>query len=319
VSKVLVTGGAGFIGQHLTRRLSTAGYDVTVIDHTRSEFGNGNKVESKVNHLRARLSELIDNDHFKLDHFDYIYHLAGKSSVPLSVSEPWQDFEYGLQDTVRLLEELRKAKNQPVLIFPSSAAVYGEPKSLPVKESDPTVPISPYGVGKLAAENYISVFCELYGLRATIFRAFSIYGPELRKQVVFDTIQKLKKNSKQLTVHGTGAEVRDFLYIDDFIDLLLIPAAESLAPGACNIVNAASGKSVSITSLIGSIVDAMELSPEVNYTGIASSGVPKRSLGFKPKWDLKSGIERVVNWVDQLPLELPGPQIEKQSENQPAN
>lgn len=314
MSKVLVTGGSGFIGQHLTQRLSTAGHDVTVIDHhTRPAFSVDNEVETKINHLQGRLSEIIADDDLLFDRFDYIYHLAGKSSVPLSVSEPWKDFEYGLQDTVRLLEALRKATTRPVLIFPSSAAVYGEPKSLPVKENDPTVPISPYGVGKLAAENYISVFCELYGLRATIFRAFSIYGPELRKQVVFDTIQKLKKNPKQLTVHGTGAEVRDFLYIEDFIDLLLIPTSESVAPGSCSIINAASGKSVTIAALTGLIIEAMKLSPEVTYTGVTSSGVPKRwevdisraqSLGFIPGWDLKNGIKNVVDWYEHSTPEL---------------
>jgi UDP-glucose 4-epimerase len=123
-----------------------------------------------------------------LDDFapDVIFHLAGNSSVPQSLLHPARDLQSNLMPTLRLLENLKNRSSAPLLVFASSAAVYGEPSYVPVDEQHPTCPTSPYGVSKLRAEQYITVYSELYGIRAVLLRLFPVYGPGQRKQIVYD-------------------------------------------------------------------------------------------------------------------------------------
>jgi UDP-glucose 4-epimerase len=184
-SRILVTGGSGFIGQHVILELLSRGCTITVIDNNDRPFAMiPADFRGQITRYSGRIADTVLLRDFSLREFDYIFHLAGKSNVQFSVTNPLADFEYGVRDTVTLLEQLKNISDAPLLIFPSSAAVYGEPDSMPIRESDATVPISPYGVGKLASENYISVFAKLFNLRALVFRPFSIYGPGLCKQVI---------------------------------------------------------------------------------------------------------------------------------------
>jgi UDP-glucose 4-epimerase len=221
------------------------------------------------------------------------------------VSDPVGDFRSCIEETIFLLEALRMAAKPPLLVFPSSAAVYGEPKSLPIKESDPTIPLSPYGVSKLATENYIAVYCRLYGLRSVCFRPFSLYGPYQKQLVIFDFINKLNANPKRLEVLGDGNQQRDFLYIDDFISLMLYACDPLSPPGYSETYNAASGISYSIRELLAVVCDVMELSPQIIYSNINRPGDPLkwavdvtkiRRLGFSSATPLSAGLRQVLNW-----------------------
>src|SRR5690606_14091871 len=158
-------------------------------------------VQDKIEWRQADLADLL-RDGLCLHDFDYIFHLAANAYIPPSVEAPAYDFALNLHNTFTLLEALRQAPRRPRLVNVSSAAVYGNPASLPIGEGDPTVPISPYGVSKLAAERYVAVFSQLYGLPASSVRLFSVYGPRQRKQVVYDLLCRLRQNPRCLEVLG---------------------------------------------------------------------------------------------------------------------
>jgi UDP-glucose 4-epimerase len=302
-SRILVTGGSGFIGQHVILELLSRGCTITVIDNNDRPFAMiPADFRGQITRYSGRIADTVLLRDFSLREFDYIFHLAGKSNVQFSVTNPLADFEYGVRDTVTLLEQLKNISDAPLLIFPSSAAVYGEPDSMPIRESDATVPISPYGVGKLASENYISVFAKLFNLRALVFRPFSIYGPGL---CIYDTISKLARDDKQLLVPGTGFEQRDFLHVKDLVQLFVLGCNQDVKPGECHIINAATGHSTGIYELIDLIVASMNMTPEIKYTGMRRPGDPERwvvdvskakQLGFCPTWTIENGIADVLKW-----------------------
>jgi UDP-glucose 4-epimerase len=186
-SVILVTGGAGFIGSHLVEALVNASARVTVIDDLST--GSKENIESvldQVDFLRGDMGERLRQGDVKVEDYDYIFHLAANSYIPPSVEDPARDYRSNLLNTFELIEQLRiLGDSGPRLVNTSTAGVYGNPAKLPIEEGDPTVPISPYGVSKLAAERYVSVYSDLYGIRANSLRLFSVFGPRQRKQVVY--------------------------------------------------------------------------------------------------------------------------------------
>jgi UDP-glucose 4-epimerase len=229
--RVLVTGGAGFIGSHLVEALVAGHNHVTVLDNlSTGSMANLARVQPQIEVIVGELGALLCAERMCLKRYSHIFHLAANAYIPPSVENPLWDFQTNLHNTILLLEALRRLETQPHVIFASSAAVYGNPVRMPISEDDPTVPISPYGVGKLAAERYLYVYSRTYGVRATTLRLFSIYGPRQRKQVVYDLLGKLLLAPHRLDVYGDGTQVRDFAYVDDVVQAMLLAALR--APGA---------------------------------------------------------------------------------------
>jgi len=301
---VLVTGGAGFIGSHLVEHLARGGSPVTVVDNLST--GRPEHLDSTLANVElivGDLGDLLRLKRINLDTYGCVFHLAANSYIPPSVANPAFDFHENLHNTFMLLEALRQTPAAPHLVNVSSAAVYGNPARLPIREADPTVPIAPYGVSKLASERYVAVYAQLYGIRAVSVRLFSVYGPRQRKQVVYDLFRKLRANPQRLEILGDGSQARDFTYVLDVVQALLLAA--TAAPNHGEVYNVASGTTHSIADLAKACCHVCGLNPDIVYTGEIRPGDADKwvvdisrlkQLGFEPRTDLGASLAAIRDW-----------------------
>lgn len=305
-SHVLVTGGAGFIGSHLVEHLVTIDARVTVIDNlSTGRLDHLQAVSSQIELIVGDLGDLLRLKRINLNNHEYVFHLAANPYIPPSIENPAYDFQTNLYNTFMLLEDLRHIPAGPRLVNVSSAAVYGNPTHLPIRETELTVPISPYGVSKLAGERYVTVYSQIYGVRATSLRFFSVYGPRQRKQVVYDLLRKLRANPKRLEILGDGTQVRDFTYVLDVVQAMILAA--TVAPGQGEVYNVASGTTHSMAELAAAWGTVCNLHPEIVYTGQIRPGDAEKwvvdisqlkKLGFQPQTSLERGLLAVLDWYD---------------------
>jgi len=303
---ILVTGGAGFIGSHLCEALVSRGAHVTLVDNlSNGTMSNLEEIAAQIEFYDLDIRSLAFRDLLLTGDFDVIFHLAANAYVPPSIENPDYDFQTNLVAPFGLLETLRSSGLGSTLIVASSAAVYGNPTRIPISETDLTVPISPYGVSKLATERYVSVYSQVYGVRAASLRFFSAYGPRQRKQVVYDFIRKISDNPNELVILGDGTQVRDLVYVEDIVQAAL--TVLDSAPLEGEVYNVASGRGYSTREIAETITNVMGLSPEFHYTGSIRPGDPEkwiacidraRALGFDPRVSLEEGIKRTIEWYD---------------------
>jgi UDP-glucose 4-epimerase len=299
MKKALITGAAGFLGSRTAAYFKKRGFRVIGIDWVKpvvvhreddwcDAFFEGN--------VSAALLEAADEG------CEVIVHCAGSGSVAYSNSYPAQDFERNVITALTVLEHMRILNRRARLIIPSSAAVYGNKTRQPIKETDRLTPISPYGFHKKIAEELCASYARNFGLNVSIVRFFSLYGPGLRKQLLWDACTKFMKGGAELTFSGTGKETRDWLHIDDAVSLIY---------HACNngrsfqIVNGGSGKAASIRTVLDVIAAGMGKGQAVSFDGKIREGDPKHyhaditralGLGWKPRKKLKDGIKEYVRW-----------------------
>jgi UDP-glucose 4-epimerase len=301
-ARALVTGGNGFIASHVVDSLLRLGAKVTTVDLRPSD-------EAPRPGLQRRRGDVAGEAFGRLlreeGPFDYLFHLAARAYAAGSVQEPLLDYQTNLAATVTLLEQFRQLQLPTRLIFASSAAVYGNPAGLPIHEGQVTVPVSPYGVSKLAAERYIDVYARLYGVRATSLRLFSVYGPRQPKQVVYDLLAKLHASPGELEVIGDGSQMRDLVYVEDVARAFLVAAAR--APHDGGVYNVASGVGVTIGELAHLVVAAQGSSARVCFTGQNRPGDPDRwlgsherlaALGWAPRFRLEEGLRATAAWFN---------------------
>jgi UDP-glucose 4-epimerase len=302
---VLVTGGAGFIGSHLVDRLVELGARVTVLDNL--SFGRRENVNPAANLLEHDVS---DYSHVRKDvgGKELVIHLAASATTKESSmgwSDPLYDYRVNALGTLHLLRAVAELADRPRIVYASTAAVYGIPERVPVDESHDTRPISPYGVSKLAGEKYCYAYWHEHALDVVTVRIFNTYGPRQTRYVMFDLLTKLRACPERLEVLGDGEQVRDYCYVSDTVDGLLIAAQKGVAG---SVLNLASGEPVVIRELVGRMLKAAGLdgTTEVCYTGHTWRGdIPKllgdstklRRLGFKPRVSLEEGLRRLNGWV----------------------
>lgn len=301
--KVLITGGAGFIGSHILAQLQgRRDMDVVVFDN----LSSGSK-----EHVPAGM-ELVEGDVcdeaavdalFADHHFDAVIHLAAQTMVPTSVEQPVLDCRINLEGVLHVLEACRIHGTRHIL-FSSSAAVYGDNLHIPLKEMERLVPTSPYGITKMTTEHYLRVYHELYGMDATIFRFANVYGErqgEKGEGGVVSIFCKLLSQRQGITVFGDGNQTRDFVYAGDIAQAII----RALPLKGYHTMNVSTGQETSINDLICSFEKAVSYTVPVQYTAprtgdilrsVLSNETLKRDLGFVPAMNLEEGIRRTYDW-----------------------
>jgi UDP-glucose 4-epimerase len=232
---------------------------------------------------------------------DIIVHCAGSGSVGFSMSHPSQDFQKTVSPTLDILEFSRIHAPQARVVFPSSAGVYGAVQKLPIAESATLSPASPYGVHKRLAEELCESYARHFGASVAVVRLFSVYGEELRKQLLWDASQKIRCND--LRFFGTGGEIRDWLHVEDAASLL-ITAANHASP-TCPIVNGGSGIGVSVREVLVELLGSYGIDASPSFSGLARSGDPAgyvadialaRQWDWQPKMDWREGVRGYAKW-----------------------
>jgi UDP-glucose 4-epimerase len=276
----LVTGGAGFIGSSVVRALGEAGYAVTTAGTSTDRLAP------------ARIAALPP--------CDLIVHCAGGSSVSASLADPLGDFEKTVPPFAGLLDHVRTHMAHTRVVLMSSAAVYGDADNWPTPETSRLGPVSPYGVHKRMCEELCTSYGRNYGVATAILRLFSVYGPGLRKQLMWDACRKARGGEP--VFGGTGDEERDWLHVDDAAALVV--AASTHASTDAPAFNGGSGMGVRVRDVVGQICRELG-APSPQFSGISRVGDPQRyvaditrarELGWAPRIDITRGVSQYVAW-----------------------
>ncbi|MDY6768582.1 MAG: NAD-dependent epimerase/dehydratase family protein, partial [Candidatus Nanohaloarchaea archaeon] len=264
---IVVTGGAGFIGSHLVDAL-VGENDVTVIDDLstgREEWVND---EAAFEEVDVRNREAVQA---ALGSPDVVFHLAADAHTR-ATSAGW-DADVNANGTLTLLDVIRESDADPRIVYASSAAVYGNPEEVPITEAHLKNPISPYGIHKLTGEKYMNAYASEHSLDTVSVRIFNVFGPRQPRYVMYDFLKKLQDDSSELEVLGTGRQTRDYCFIDDAVQGLVVAAEDGETGEAYNM----SGDNViSIGDLAELMVELLELDTDIHYTEETWKGDPKR-------------------------------------------
>lgn len=309
MSNVLVTGGNGFIGSHLVDALAASGkHEVTVVSPRPRHYDG---LPAGVTFIRGNLSDQNLLTHVLTDYeIETVYHAAWSSISETAVQNKAADIEGNLVPLVRLLDASCETGVRRVLFFSSGGTVYGKPRTDPVREDHPTDPISPYGITKLAAEKYLKMYRELYGLEYTIFRPSVPYGPRQDPQrrqgaVSVFTYRALKR--EPITLWGDGQSLRDYFYVEDMV-APLINAMEIPFAGEMTF-NLAGSRGYTLLELVSVLEDVLGLGVRVEHRERRNFDVPTlhldssaaaERLGWTQRTPLEEGIRKNAKWLEAL-------------------
>ncbi len=303
--RILITGGAGFIGFHLTKKLLEIGSDVTIYDNLSNAKIDNVKDNPKAKFIQDDILNL--KKLCNLPKYDLIYHLAAQVVVPYSMENPIDDFETNARGTLNVLEKARRDKAR--LIFASSAAVYGNPTQMPTPENYGFHPVSCYGLSKVVGEEYCQMYIQQYGLAVTIVRFANVYGSRCHG-VIHDFLDKLQADPNRLAIIGTGQQARDLVNVADIVEALLLVAGQKSINETYNL---GFGKTTKIIDLALMILKILKQTGKTTITTTERSWQgdintiwfditkAKTELGWMPKVELEDHLRMLIVERNMMP------------------
>lgn len=308
--KVLITGGAGFIGSSLARRLVELGAEVTIVDSLIPQYGgNLRNLHGIADHVRLNISDVRDPHSMKylVQDKDMVFNLAGQTSHLDSMHDPFTDLEINSRAQLSILEALRHHNQNAKVVFASTRQIYGKPDYLPVDEKHPLRPVDVNGINKISGEYYHLLYHQVYGIRSCALRLTNTYGPGMRikdaRQTFVGVWIRLLLEGQPFEVWG-GEQLRDFNYVDDVVDAFLMAGADERADG--KVFNLGASEVVSLSALAGKLVEVngdgrfevKEFPAERKKIDIgdyySDFGMIHSALGWAPKVALREGLIRTL-------------------------
>ena len=311
--EILITGGLGFIGSNLARRLVSQGANLTLVDSLIPQYGgNTFNIDDIKNKVAVNVCDVRDT--FAMEHLiqgkEYLFNLAGQTSHLDSMADPHTDLDINAAAQLSILEVCRKENPDIKIVFASTRQLYGRPDYLPVDEKHPIRPVDVNGINKLAGEWYHLLYNNVYGIRACALRLTNTYGPGMRvkdaRQTFLGIWIRLLLEGKPIKVFGDGLQLRDFNYVDDCVEALLLAGASDQANG--KVYNLGGSEVIGLKDLSKMMVNlghggSFELAPFPSDKKAIDIGdyysdfsLITKELGWVPKIDLKDGLKRTLNY-----------------------
>ena len=311
--EILITGGLGFIGSNLARSLVTQGANLTLVDSLIPQYGgNAFNIDDIKNKVAVNVCDVRDT--FAMEHLiqgkDYLFNLAGQTSHLDSMTDPHTDLDINAAAQLSILEVCRKENPDIKIVFASTRQLYGRPDYLPVDEKHPIRPVDVNGINKLAGEWYHLLYNNVYGIRACALRLTNTYGPRMRvkdaRQTFLGIWIRLLIEGRPIKVFGDGLQLRDFNYVDDCVEALLLAGASDQANG--KVYNLGGSEVIGLKDLSKMMVNlghggSFELAPFPSERKAIDIGdyysdfsLITKELGWVPKIDLKDGLKRTLNY-----------------------
>ena len=304
--KILVTGGAGFIGSHIVDRLIEGGNTVVIVDNLVT--GKKENINPKAEFIKLSVTDKKLEKIFKNEQFEAVFHLAAQLDIRKSVDDPVYDASINILGAINMMENCRKYQVPKIIFSSTGGAIYGEAKEVPTTEKYPAYPISPYGIAKLTTEHYLYYYKMIHNIDYVCLRYANVYGPRQNSEgeagVVAIFSSKVIKH-EQPVIFGSGKQTRDYVFVLDVIEANI----KALEYEGSGIFNIGTGKESDLrdilriisTEAVGNTVDPeyAPAKPGEQMRSALDCSLAKKHLGWAPEYGLNDGIQQTVEWIKE--------------------